>query len=175
VNKQYLILIMVIIPVILTISLISCSGPDKTPDTISDSTPTPVSPEDEAMLFCRDPIIFKWMPYNESTEYEFTLSTDRGPRGPILTILVEDTEYEFTGPVKCGYNYYWRVRAIAPDTTKYCAASTFYTEESPPPVLGFSDSSLSFKFDFWIYVLITGVLLLILVVFIWLIIRNRNR
>jgi hypothetical protein len=174
-NKQYLTFVLVIVLLILAMSPLACNNVSKIGDSSYESYPVLVSPCKGTMVFCSIPVDFKWLPYKECTGYQFILSMDQSLRYPLLITAVLGTEYEYTGPLKCYQNYFWRVRASEPYLSEYSPISTFWTAKDEAPVIESGHDPYTFLFDRWAYILIAAILLLILGIFIWLFVRSRNQ
>jgi hypothetical protein len=94
--------------------------------------PQLLAPRDACGCLCDAPISFSWSPYKGIELYQFELSEEADMRDPLISTKVNSTAYRYTGQLKCGKSYFWRVQSLEPFPSDWSATFSFKTIASKP-------------------------------------------
>ncbi len=106
---------------------------------------------------------FSWARYNETSKYRFVLARDAAMTQVMVDDQADTSAYEYTGRLRPGTAYYWRVMALEPSPSAWSATFAFQTEGAPAPSVPTKEPGT----PVWVWVLIgTGGVLVLGTVFL---------
>ena len=75
---------------------------------------------------------FSWAPYKETSKYRFVMARDAAMTQVVIDDQADTSAYEYTGRLRPGTAYYWRVMALEPSPSDWSATFTFHTAAAQP-------------------------------------------
>jgi hypothetical protein len=135
--------------------------------------PQLLAPDNQCGCQCSAPVCFSWSPYKETEAYWFELSENYDMSNPLVSTEVgESTAYEYTGKLKCGTNYFWRVMAISP-VSDWSAVFSFITADDVSSASVDTDIQVFKATPLWVWMII-GTISILIVSLLVLIVRRHN-
>ena len=89
--------------------------------------PLLLSPADGCDCAYNAPVSFSWSPCKETTKYKFELSEKSDMSRPLVSATVGSPAYLYTGQLRNGAVYFWRVAVMEPAPAESSATFSFYT------------------------------------------------